>query len=318
VARRKTAARRRVRGSAALSWVPIDPNYSNRGGYDPAFLGQVSVSPPRAGGRKLKAGDLRPWLRYQHFSLRMHRARKLAAYTAVNISGKDRYKRTGRTTDKWSEDPRAGEFQTTQPFYEVPFHRGHLVMRLDPVWGAKKVAERAEADTFHWTNCAPQHRRLNNPWWLSVETHVLETARVTRQRVCVFSGPVLTRRDPKLREVKVPLAYWKVIAWRQPGRGGGLRSLGFIVRQDAEVRAAVKAAKAALALDFPDTPKKVQGYQVLVTKIEELTGLRFGRLADAAVDVYARASAGAPLALARREVGPGIRVLRRVGELIVN
>ena len=68
---------------------------------------------------------------------------------------------------------------------------------------------------------------------------------------------------------------------------------------------------------FEDTPTKVQGYQVRVTKIEELTGLRFGRLATAAVDVFARPTAGQARALARGDVGPGMRVLRGIGDLVV-
>jgi endonuclease G len=278
----------------------------------------VTVGLPRVDGRRLKAADLLPMLSYQHFSVRMHRRRKLAAFTAVNISGAERYQRTGREKDSWEEDPRAVGFQTTQPAYKAPFHRGHLVMRLDPVWGRADIAERAEADTFHWSNCAPQHRRLNNPWWLSVEKHVLETARVTGQRVSVFSGPVLSVRDPWLYGVKVPLAYWKVVAWRTPGRAGGLRSLGFVVRQDPEVRAAVAGTRAVpRALAFEDTPIKVQGYQVRVTKIEQLTGLRFGRLATAAVDVFARTQAGRTRSLGRGEVGADQRVLRGIGDLVV-
>jgi len=297
--------------------VPIDADYGNRGGFDPRFLG-VTVGLPRADGKRVKAVDLLPTLAYQHFSVRLHRRRKLAAFTAVNISGAERYQRTGRAEDSWEVDPRAAAFQTTQPAYRAPFHRGHLVMRLDPVWGRKEIAERAEADTFHWTNCAPQHRRLNNPWWLSVETHVLETARVTGQRVSVFSGPVLSIRDPWLHGVKVPLAYWKVVAWRTPGRDGGLRSLGFIVRQDPEVRAAVQGARAVpRALAFEDTPIKVQGYQVRVTKIEALTGLRFGRLSTATVDVFARPQAGRTRSVARGEVGADQRVLRGIGDLVV-
>ena len=316
MADRKSTRRSTAPAGSLRSWVPIDADYRNRSGFDPRFLGDVTVGLPRVDGKRLRAADLLPTLTYQHFSVRLHRRRKLAAFTAVNISGAERYQRTGRAEDSWELDPRAAGFQTTQPAYKAPFHRGHLVMRLDPVWGRKKIAERAEADTFHWTNCAPQHRRLNNPWWLSVETHVLKTARVTGQRVSVFSGPVLSLRDPWLYGVKVPLAYWKVIAWRTPGRAGGLRALGFIVRQDAEVRAAVQGAREVpRAPGFEDTPTKVQGYQVRVAKIQELTGLRFGRLAAATVDVMARQQAGRPRA--RGELVPEMRVLRGIGDLVV-
>lgn len=316
------AAQAAMRSDAALAWVDIDPDYASRGGYDPGFLGRgLSVPLPRVDGRRLKAAALTATLKYHHFSLRLHKRRRLAAFTAVNIDGAERYPRTGRTADSWEFDPRAVGYQTGQPFYRRPFQRGHLVMRLDPVWGPTRIAELAEADTFHWSNCAPQHARLNNPRWLAVENHVLETADVTDARVCVFAGPVLHPRDPVLREVRVPLAYWKVVAWRAPGRGGGLRSLGFVVRQDAEVRAAIDAAAQArgvhLALDFPDTPARVKAYQVLVSEVERLTGLRFGRLAAASVDAFARQEAAEPLAAAAGRAASGVRALSRLEELVV-
>lgn len=322
---RKKRVRAPMRAQVAYSWVPIDPNYVNRVGYDPKFLGDVEVRLPRPDGRTLKAADLLPALHYQHFSVRMHRRRNLAAFTAVNISGADRYQRTGREEDSWEVDPRAPGIQTTQPAYKAPFQRGHLVMRLDPVWGRKDIAERAEADTFHWTNCAPQHRKLNNPWWLSVEKHVLETALVRRQRVSVFSGPVFSPQDPVLRGVRIPLAYWKVVVWRVPGLKVGLRSLGFVVRQDAEVWAAVAAAAGPAGAPhaprpvrgFEDTPTRVQGYQVPVKKIQELTGLRFGRVSGASVDVLARRPAGGMRSLATGKAASGVRSLRSVADLVL-
>jgi hypothetical protein len=95
--------------------------------------------------------------------------------------------------------------------------------------------------------------------------------------------------------------------------------LGFIVRQDAVVRAAVEAAGAPpRARGFEDTPTKVQGYQVLVTEIQKLTGLRFGRASSPSVDVYARRRAGRPRGAARALGGEAIRALRRVDDLIVD
>jgi len=123
--------------------------------------------------------------------------------------------------------------------------------------------------------------------------------------------------------VKVPLAYWKVIAWRVPGRKGGLRSLGFVVRQDAEVRAAVAAEggpPGALQAPrgFDDTPSRVQGYQVPVRKIQDMTGLRFGRLAEPTVDVLERRRAGPLRSLSLRAVSPDQRRLRSIRDLVVD
>jgi hypothetical protein len=71
------------------------------------------------------------------------------------------------------------------------------------------------------------------------------------------------------------------------------------------------------ARGFEDTPTRVPGYQVRVTKIEEMTGLRFGRLAAPSVDVFVRPTAGRTRAIARGEVSPDVQVLRGIGELVV-
>ena len=81
-ARRATARRRRRREPEAIS---IDPDYANRGGYDPAFLAQPLPLP--VPGPAL-AADASDELRYHHFSVVMHRERALALFTAVNIDGK--------------------------------------------------------------------------------------------------------------------------------------------------------------------------------------------------------------------------------------
>jgi hypothetical protein len=142
------------------SWSTIRSS-SRRPGGSPCLTG-VDCPARRSLAPRKWAGSASPW--------------------TIGQSGRKRYQRTGRAEDSWEVDLRAVGFQTMQPAYKAPFHRGHLVMRLDPLWGRDAIAERAEADTFHWTNCAPRHRRLNNPWWLSVERHILETARVTRLR----------------------------------------------------------------------------------------------------------------------------------------
>ena len=77
-------------------------------------------------------------------------------------------------TEQWFDDGRLNEGEVAgQPTYDRQdlagfptssgmartlrmFQRGHLVRRLDPAWGTKPQARLAEADTFHFTNCAPQ------------------------------------------------------------------------------------------------------------------------------------------------------------------
>lgn len=293
-----------LRDPEQLSWV-VDPDYSNREGYDPAFLGSGLVVPlPNADGHRLVPGTLSVTLKYHRFSIRLHRRRRLAAFTAVNI-GAPRCPGAIRTPDAWHLDPRAPHDQIQQPSWRRPFQRGHLVAPL----------ALTEAEAFHWSNCAPLHERLNINWWAAVERHVYDTADVEDHRLCVFSGPVLHPRDPVLRGVQVPLACWKVIAWRAPG--AQLRALGFVVRQDAPVRKAIESAEQTagvrVALDFPDLPDRVRGYQAAVARIAMMTGLRFGALATNQVDVWGCQ----PSAVQARQIAPGLRALRDLADLAV-
>jgi endonuclease G len=99
----------------------------------------------------------------------------------------------------------------------------------------------AEADTFYYTNAAPQLGFLNpaspdnHPGakgklrWRAVESYVLRNAVTTRKRVCVFAGPVFADTDPEYRfGLKVPMKFWKVVVWKAPR---GLRSIALLADQ---------------------------------------------------------------------------------------
>ena len=154
-----------------------------------------------------EAGDSPYEFRYHHFSVVMNAARRLAYFTAVNIDG-TLIKRPGRERDRWILDPRLpAEQQVDNSFYGRPFDRGHLVRRLDPAWGrSKSVVKSANDDTFHFTNCSPQHARFNEGknFWAGLEDYVLDTADKEDQRVTVFTGCVFEDDDPGDGRCKFP------------------------------------------------------------------------------------------------------------------
>jgi endonuclease G len=306
-----------------LSWVDLDPDYANRVGYDADFLG-TRVPAPKLAEALRPSATVEPLL-YEHFTVLLHPKRKLAFWTAVNIDGRSERRLGDRSRDVWWYDDRitpAKTHQTGNEFYTGSgFQRGHLVRRLDPAWGrSDKIAARGEADSFHWANCSPQIPKLNTQWWLAVETHVLNTVNANNSKVTVFSGCLFTKHDPLYRSLRIPLAYWKVLAWTV-GRTRTLRSLGFFVKQDEAVaallrkRGALKRDIAPLAVDLDDVPTKIQGYQMTVAELETRTQLSFGRLARADVDVYAakRKQRLAPLAFDSVDI---YRRLRSVRDLI--
>jgi endonuclease G len=196
----------------------------------------------------------------------------------VNIDGRlhkqDNLPR-GKARDKWFYDPRVD--RTTQlgdddKLYGRPFDRGHLVRRLDPAWGRTlRVAKVAKDDTFHWTNCSPQHETFNQrvKLWAGLENFLLDKATDERKRLTVFTGPVLSRADREWDErpgVQIPSRFWKVAIVARPN--GRVATLGFIASQEQ-----------FLAEVF-DPRAVAEEYQVSVAKVERLTGLDFGPLRE--------------------------------------
>jgi endonuclease G, mitochondrial len=295
----------------------IDRDYSGRAGYEAAFLGGgVEVPLPRADGRRLTPGALSVTLKYHQFSIRLHRRRKLAAFAAINIDGALRTVHADRSDGVWEIDPRAPDDQCRQPAYRMPFVRAPLVAASDVGWGGERRAVLGAADTVHSSNCVPLHAQLYRNWWSGLEERVLEVAPVLDARLSVFAGPVLHPRDPLLREVQVPLAYWKVVAWRE--RGYGLRSLGLLLRQDAPLRDAIDASAqipgVRLDPELPDQPERARGYHAAVGRIARMTGLHFGELATEAVDGYAHQQPS----LIAKQLAPGLRALRSLKDLAVS
>lgn len=195
-------------------------HYAGYTGYDRAFLpAEVSLPELTEAQRQLAAkrvdagpSDDPTVLPYPHFSVVMNAKRSLAFFTAVNIDGANLVD-LRRDGDRWFLDPRIAETeQIGEDLYaRNALDRGHLVRRLDPVWGDQ--AQRANDDTFHFTNCSPQHEKFNqgDDLWQGLENYILTHAEVSHQRLSVFTGPVLAESDPLYKGVRLPLAFWKVV-----------------------------------------------------------------------------------------------------------
>ncbi|MBN1266025.1 MAG: DNA/RNA non-specific endonuclease, partial [Anaerolineales bacterium] len=186
-------------------------------------------------------------------------------FTAVNIDGENLQKLT-RSNDKWYFDPRIPrEDQMGPPVYKHPdLDRGHLVRRIDPVWG--DAAAQANDDTFHFTNCSPQHSKLNQRTWLGLEDYILSRARAQQFRVTVFTGPVFRESDPPYLEVhRIPEEFWKVAV---------------MVKDDGQLSAtAYLQSQRDLISDLEvEAYGQYKTYQVPIADIEGLTGLDFGAL----------------------------------------
>lgn len=266
--------------------ITVDPDYGDRKGYDADFLGAGSHRVPLpvlhddllplTAVNSLAETEPRYVLPYHHFSVVLNRERRLAFFTAVNIDGTFSV-RLKRERDRWFRDPRvAAEEQTDEQVYrDNPLDRGHLVRRLDPAWGAsREEAKICNDDTFHFTNCSPQHEDFNQnqTTWAGLEDYILENADNRDFKISVFTGPVLAEDDQQFAGVQLPRQFWKVVVMVK--ESDALSATAYLLSQEELIK----------GLEFlPEAFSygAYRTYQVPIRRIEELTRLSFGSLPNA-------------------------------------
>jgi endonuclease G, mitochondrial len=247
-------------------------DYADRHGYREDFLG-IAVPPPQARpairddvlefeGAEGQSTTLLP---YAHFSVCMSKSRRMCLFTACNVHG-GKLMDLGRSGISWQFDPRIDrELQAGDELYsDNDLDRGHMVRRLDPVWGSE--AEVANGDTFHFTNSCPQHKDLNQKTWNDLEDYVLDNAGKHELKLNVFTGPVLREDDPEYRHFRVPIEFWKVVV---------------MVKDDGKLSAtAYKLSQVDLLTGLEFAFGKFRTYQVRLRDVEEWTNLDWGELRD--------------------------------------
>ena len=275
-----------------------------RNGYDPDFLGtgdkrvELPVLGSWAGDVAPVAGTHDNVLRYTNFSTIQSASRRLPLIAAVNIDGAQS-KRLRRQGD-WRLDGRLKpEHQIGNELYRKnPLDRGHMVRRRDPGWGMG--AQQAEIDTFHYTNCAPQHKDLNQRDWVGLEDYILEAAETEGFRATVFTGPIFRSSDKRLssqigaQDIQIPEEFWK-IAVIVNEKIGSLSATGYVLSHGPFIRDLVEGVFVY---------GSYRTYQVQIARIEAETGLMFGTLTQAD-PLGASVDVEAPFARVAREIaGP--------------
>lgn len=249
-----------------------------RPGYDPRFLGDDYEIPlPGVTGSAAV-------LRYNHFTVVMNPARRLAHYSAYNVDG-ERLVRIERGRDDWAPDPLLpNSLQMELSLLKhSPYDRGHLMARSTVCWGEERKAFISARQAFYWPNVAPQHERLNRMWWLKLENWERDVAR-SYGRVTGFSGPVFSKDDEPFRgeleledglvafdTFRVPRAYWKIVVVVAPG--GGLQLAAHLMDQ-------FEMLEANVGRDFD-----LSQYRLSLEDLEQRAQLRFGSKLHAAAEL---------------------------------
>jgi endonuclease G len=236
-------------------------------GYDRDFLGERIDVPALAEELHDDVADTvdgQHVVRHTHFSLQMSASRRFAFWVAWNIDGSS-LKPLSRKGISFVKDPLVrDDVQVGDELYaDNRLDRGHLARRADLLWGALPVAQRANVDSFFFTNITPQiddfNQSTKNGVWGRLEDAVFEDVDVEDLKVSVFGGPVFQDDDRVFRGVQLPREYWKVIAFREDGR---LTSRAFLLTQNLDQLEALDLAEFRV-------------FQVALPELETRTGLRF-------------------------------------------
>lgn len=245
-------------------------------GYDPNFLPvPVPLPEPEPGG------GLRV-LPFTHFTVVLDPDRRLAVVTGVNIDG-GQLVEVDRGDD-WHLDPRvpAGEQCGPEVYAANDLDRGHLVRRRDPVWGEQTTALQANRDSFAYVNAAPQAALFNQGelLWSGLEDYLLDHARVYRQRLSVFTAPVLDPDDPPYRGIRIPRRFWKVTTWTTTTDDSQplLAATGYLLDQSPQLNRIDLTDRQPAQAEKPPPLGPYLTYQVPIDDLAALTGLEFGPL----------------------------------------
>jgi endonuclease G len=252
-------------------------DYADRAGYEAEFLGEDFVvdlpEVVKAKADVLTFGDGGQVLDYEHFSVVYNERRRMCFFSACNINGA-RSKSSKRTP--WRYDPRIPkELQIMKECYgsSPKFSRGHMTRREDPAWGTPRSIQRGADDSMHVTNVAPQMQSFNAPIWLALEDYALQHAREDSMSVSVFTGPYFTKNDPTMYGVRIPLKFWKVIAFIHD-ETGELCATGYEMSQQNNLE------EEEFVFGQFRSPQLNTLTQVALSTIESRAGLSFHGLTD--------------------------------------
>ncbi|MCX4856621.1 DNA/RNA non-specific endonuclease [Streptomyces canus] len=235
-------------------------------GYNPDFLSEQIDLPQltaesSADAVKLDGSEVIP---YTHFSLTLSKKRRFPIWVSWNVDGGS-LKKLSRSGIPFIKDPRLpANTQVGNELYEANrLDRGHIARRADLTWGSMPEAQKANTDSFFYTNITPQMDDFNQSTkhglWGELEDAVYDEVDVDDLKISVFGGPVFQDDDRVYRKLKVSRAFWKVIAFVERGE---LKAKGFLLTQNLD-------QLEALDLD------EFRVFQVTLDEIEERANIRF-------------------------------------------
>lgn len=305
----------------------FDPDYAHRRGYAPAFLGTPVPLPSVVAARQDELYQVRDYrahaeegldvpavdvggaadgdaliLHYHHYSLAFNKRYRMCMWTASNCDYRPQQRQDTRPRkelggEDWTLDPRIpAELQLQNADIYGParrIDRGHIVRREDNCWGpAGLPTDYANADTYHWSNCTPQHEAFNqeNPRnhddpglytgsgqkgiWGQFESEVAAQITAGGGRALLLAGPVLRDFFANFQidgrpPVHIPKKFWKVVVVPEaPKKNARLRAYAYLFSQ---VDVQKKYGFGFEALELPQFSK----HRIPLAELSALTGVVF-------------------------------------------
>jgi endonuclease G, mitochondrial len=147
-----------------------------------------------------------------------------------------------KRNDKFLPDPKlSAESNIADDYVGSGFDRGHLAPAADQqCLGAEVMAE-----SFYFTNMAPQYPGLNRGQWKALEEHIRKLA-LQHDSVFVQAGCVGVRQQ--IKTVAVPTHCWKIVK--------------------------IRATKETTAFVFENVPVKTQSFTTHIVTIDSVMKLR--------------------------------------------
>lgn len=209
---------------------------------------------------------------YPNYSLVMNAAREKRSLVVAGFNlNQSKLKRVSR--GKWRADRRVGSANQLENSYyrNNDWDRGHMVRSATAGWGdTYSDAQHSTRETYYYSNCCLQHANLNQDEWLyHLEDWVKDLDLDKDGLITTFTGPFYGDNDRTVRPsghdlALVPAGFFKVVCFINKD-SNNLDVRAFIMHQDHE----------ALADKLGRTRYNNQTYQVTITEVEQLTGLKF-------------------------------------------
>lgn len=246
-------------GGTVVRKVAHDPDYDNRTGYDPEFLG-VGVPLP-----KVLDSDGGTTLDYEHFSVVKQTEHRLPLFVAANVDARNKARQPEPGRDyspeglagvdptrprTWLSDPRIQIDEQLTPRW-LTHHRDQLERTTlsGPAlvaWGKSyQEVRRANGDAHHLTNVMPRPKGFGT--WGEIEKRIVALA--SDHRVTVMVGPLFDDEDPKVEGLQIPRRLWVVVVDVGDGK---VRTVALVMNQTTHVQIELDKLQATIGrLKFP-------------------------------------------------------------------